>query len=114
MEKTTFVTPPSPETVESSNRVITTDSKAIEAKKPSTKNTDYASPVKLPSAVVTVAPKDDNKTTTISTQTISSTPVKDSPQSTETTNTTDEERQLSSLTPEYENVKVPEADITLS
>ena len=110
--KMTSVTLPS-EIVESSNRVITTDSKVIEAKKPSTKNTDSASPVKLPSAVLTVAPKDDNKAT-ISTQVISSTPVKDPPQSTETTNTADEERQLSSLTPEYADVKDPEADVTLS
>jgi len=104
--KITSVTPPSPENVESSNRVITTDSK-----KPSMNNTDSASPVKIPSAV---EPKDDTKAATISTQAISSTPVKDSPPSTEKTNMDGEERQLSSLTPEYADVKDPEADMTLS
>jgi hypothetical protein len=104
--KTTSVTSPSLEIVESSNRVIATDSKAIEAKKPSIKNTDSASPVKFSSAVVTLTPKEDNETTNNATQAISTIPlVLDSPQSAETTNTDDEEMEEAS--PSTTNVADP-------
>jgi hypothetical protein len=82
--KTTSVTPPSPQIVESLNRVITTDSKAIEAKASSTtatKNTGSGSPIRFTS-VETFAPKEENKPAAISSQAESSIPLaRDSPQS---------------------------------
>ena len=85
--KTTSVTPPSPQIVGSLNRVITTDSKAIEAKASSTtatKNTGSGSPIRFTS-VETFAPKEENKPAAISSQAESSMPLaRDSPQSSKT------------------------------
>ena len=85
--KTTSVTPPSPQIVESLNRVITTDSKAIEAKASSTtatKNTGSGSPIRLTS-VETFAPKEENKPAAISSQAESSMPLaRDYPRSSKT------------------------------
>ena len=76
--KTTSVTPPSPQIVESLNRVITTDSKAIEAKASSTtatKNTGSGSPIRFTS-VETFAPKEENKPTIFITSGIQHAPSK--------------------------------------
>jgi hypothetical protein len=85
--KTTSVTPPSPQIVESLNRVITTDSKAIEAKASSTtatKDTGSGSPIRFTS-VETFAPKEENKPAAISSQAESSMPLaRDYPQSSKT------------------------------